>query len=160
VELRRDVARTAFENLVYAQSDLDPHRLYSEVVEQTLLETRRPAPRWPLDPYPVIDPFRRASRVLGALIAAQFAERMTERFPEPWRREEAGMWLREEVLRGGAAEPWETRVERATGSPPGIGPLARELGLRFEGPTLTEAEGVSDEEAEEYFKDIDLEDLE
>jgi hypothetical protein len=160
LRLRRDVAQTVFENLVYAQSDLDPHRLYSEVVEHMLFETRRPAPRWPLDLYRITDPLRRASRVLGVLVAAQLAERMEQLFPEPWRRREAGNWLREEVLAGGSALPWVTRVERATGSAPAIDSLARELGLRFEGPTMSEAEGISDEEAEDYFKDIDLDDLE
>ena len=41
----------------------------------------------------------------------------------------------------------------------GIEPLARELKAEFTAPMLDEAEEISDEEVEEYFKGIDLSDI-
>lgn len=157
VRLRRLAAGVAFENLVYAHSDLEPHRLHADVTEHVLQETRRPDVRWPLELTLIADPLVRASRILGALIAAQAGERMRGIHPEPWRSREAGVWLRENLLASDL--PWTERVERATGKPLGIDALARELGVEFEGPDLAETEEVSDEDAEEYFKDIDLGDL-
>ncbi len=157
VRLRRLAAGVAFENLVYAQSDLDPHRLHADVREQMLQETRRPDVRWPLDPTLVVDPLTRASEILGALIAAQLGERMRELHPEPRKAPEAGAWIRESLFLSDL--PWSERVERATGRPLGFDAFAREAGVSFEGPDLAETEEISDEAAEEYFKDIDLSDL-
>jgi hypothetical protein len=157
VRLRRLAAGVAFENLVYAHSDLDPHRLHADVTEQMLQETRRPDVRWPLDLTLVVDPLVRASRILGALIAAQVGEHLREIHPEPWRSREAGIWLRENLLTPDA--PWKERVEQATRRPLGIDAFAREMGVAFEGPDLAETVEISDEAAAEYFKDIDLSDL-
>lgn len=158
VELRRHAARTAFENLVYAQSDLEAQRLYADVMEHMLQDTRNPNVLWPTHAEFVTRPLGQFSRVLGAMIAAQVSARLrgeTDAGP----REETGPFLRDRLFAPGAAVPWETKVERTTGRGVEIGPLARELEVSFTGPTLDEAEDVSDEEVEEYFKDIDLSDL-
>jgi hypothetical protein len=157
VRLRRLAAGAAFENLVYAQSDLDPHRLHADVREQMLQETRRPDVRWPLDPTLVVDPLVRASRILGVLIAAQLGERLRELHPEPRKAPEAGAWIRESLFASDV--PWPERMERATGKRLGFDAFARDIGVTFEGPDLAETEEISDEAAAEYFKDIDLSDL-
>ncbi len=50
-------------------------------------------------------------------------------------------------------------METATGKPLGMEALARELEVTFTAPMPEEAEGISDEAVEEYFKDIDLSDI-
>lgn len=157
LELRRHAARTAFENLVYAHSDLEPQRLYADVMEHMLQYTRNPHVLWPTHTEFVSRPLGQFSRVLGSMIAAQVNERLRGEGASP---EEAGHFLREHLFAPGAGLPWETKVLAATGRALEIGPLARELEVSFTGPTLEEAEDVSDAEAEEYFKDIDLSDLE
>ena len=66
----------------------------------------------------------------------------------------------ERFLEPGATISWPEKVEQATGSPPGIDALAGELHVSFDGSTLEEDEEISDAVAADYFKDIDLNDLE
>ncbi|HET9233638.1 MAG TPA: hypothetical protein VFP10_05835, partial [Candidatus Eisenbacteria bacterium] len=71
LELRRDAALTAFENLAYAPSELEPQRLYADVVEHMLQETRRPEAIWASHPDLIFRPFARGAAIAGAMIAAQ-----------------------------------------------------------------------------------------
>ena len=159
IALRRRAAATAFENLAYAASSLKPQRLHANVTEQMLEETRRPEVLWPGDPFWVSRPLHRASMILGALIAAQTWERLEAEIPEAWTREEAGAWLREHLFGPGAREDWRTRVERATGAPLGIDAFAREMDLSVKSAALADVDEISDEAVAEYFKDIDLSDI-
>jgi len=160
LEFRRDAAITAFENLVYTQTHLEPHRLYCDVMEHMLQDTRRPGAVW-ASHYSVVDaPLSRFSGVIGAMIAAQLRAHLESSFPEPWQREEVGAWMREKFLEPGATVPWSEKVEQATGAPLGIEALASELRVSFDGSTLEEDEEISDAAAAEYFKDVDLDDLE
>lgn len=160
LELRREAAITAFENLIYTQSDLEPHRLYCDVMEHALQDTRRPGALW-ASHYSVVDaPLSRFSGVIGAMIAAQVRAHLEDSFPGYWQQEGVGAWMRERLLEPGATISWREKVEQATGSPPGIDALAGELHVSFDGSTLEEDEEISDAVAAEYFKDIDLNGLE
>ena len=153
-ELRRDAALTAFENLAYAPSELDPQRLYADVMEHMLQETRRPEAHWASHPDLVFRPFAHGVAMVGAMVAAQ-TRRALERVDISRRAE----WLTENYLGPGARETIATRVERATGAPLDTAALAGELGVESEGPTLLEAEDAKTDALAEYFKDIDLSDL-
>ncbi len=159
IALRRHAAAAAFENLAYAASNLKPRRLHADVMEQMLEETRRPEALWPSDPFWVSRPLHHASTILGALIAAQTWERLEAEFPEAWTREEAGAWMRDRVFQPGAREDWRITVERTTGVPLGIDALARELDLSVKSAALADVDELSDAAVAEYFKDIDLSDL-
>jgi hypothetical protein len=152
LELRRDAALTAFENLAYAPSKLDPQRLYADVMEHMLQETRRPEAVWASQPDLVFRPFAQGAALVGAMIGAQTRRALAG--IDPGRRAD---WLVEHYLGPGAREPIASRVERATGAPPGMEALAEELGVEPEGPAL--AEETQDDALTEYFKDIDLSDL-
>jgi len=154
VELRRHAALTAFENLAYAPSELDPQRLYADVMEHMLQETRRPEAIWASHPDLVIQPFRHGTAMVAAMVSAQSRRALTS-VDAPRR----GDWLIEHYLAPAAREPITSRIERATGAPLDMDALAEELGVEAEGPTLAEAEERDDALAE-YFKDIDLSDLE
>jgi hypothetical protein len=91
------------------------------------------------------------------MIAAQIQETLDERKEGD---AEGGAWLRIQFAAPGASVPWEEKVEGMTGKILGIDPLARALEVSFEGSTLEETEEISDEAAADYFKDIDLSDLE
>lgn len=160
LELRERAVVVAFENLVYTQSDLEPQRLYNDVIEQILQDTRRPVVRWPTHLDLILSPLSGFSEIVGAMIGAQVWEHLRTRFPQPWKREEVGGWIREYLFAPGASVPWEEKVEAATGKPVGIEPLARALDVSFEAPTLGETEEISDQAAAEYFEGIDLSDLE
>jgi hypothetical protein len=160
LELRRKAANTAFENLVYTQTDLDPQRLHSEVTEQMLHDTSRPGVLWPTVPHFVFSPLGQFSSIVGSMIGAQTWQHLNREFPEAWKHGGAGNWLRQEYFEPGAGLAWERKVKEATKAPVSIEPLARDLHVTFDGPTLEEGEGISDQEAEDYFKDIDLTDLE
>jgi DNA-binding transcriptional ArsR family regulator len=159
VELRRQAAHTAFENLVYAQSDLEPQRLYGDVMEHLMHDTRRAAVVWPAHPHLVPNPLSRFSSIIGAMIASVTLEHLGREFSEPWRAEEVGRWLSENYFEPGARVAWPEKVRAATGSEVSITALARDLGVSYDGPTLDDSEDVSDEAAADYFKDIDLSDL-
>jgi hypothetical protein len=159
-ELRRDAALTAFENLVYTRSDLEPHRLYCDVMEHMLQDTRRPGAMW-ASHHSVIDaPLSRFTGVIGSMIAAQIRAHLQDTLSGLLEREEVGAWMHEQLFAPGAAIPWPEKVELATGSPLGIDALAGELRVSFDGSTLEEDEEIADETVAEYFKDIDLNDLE
>ncbi len=159
--LRRHAVLTTFESLVYAQSDLDPHRLHADAQENLLMETRRPEPLWAADLEIITDPFHHASAILGAMAAAQIRERLAAEFPEAWKDPRAGAWLQDRLLAGGADRPWTEKVEAATGKPLGMEALAAELDVTFSGPELEDEEeaGLSDDAVAEYYRDIDLSDL-
>ncbi len=159
IALRRHAAAAAFESLAYAASNLKPQRLHADVTEQMLEETRRPEAMWPGDPFWVSRPLHHASTILGALIAAQIGERLEAEIPDAWTREEAGAWLRERVFAPGSREDWRITVERTSGSPLGIDALAREMDLSMKSAALADVDEISDEAVAEYFKDIDLSDL-
>jgi peptidyl-dipeptidase A len=159
IALRRRAAVSAFENLAYAASNLKPRRLHSDVLEQMLEETRRPEALWPSDPFWVGRPLHHASAILGSLVAAQIGERLEAEYPEAWTREEAGAWLREEVFTPGAREDWRVTVDRAAGASLGIDALARELDLSVKSAALADVDDLSDAAVAEYFKDIDLSDI-
>lgn len=150
----------AFENVIYAQSDMDPVTLYRDVAEQTLACTRRPSARWATEVAFVTDPFRASGLLLGELAAAQLGAAADARFPGAPFGTEAGRWLREALIAPGAAAPWPDKVQAATGAPLDLDALRDALGARrFTAPALQESEGLSDEAVEEYFKDIDLSDV-
>ena len=153
--LRRNAALTAFENLAYAPSELDPQRLYADVMEHMLQETRRPEAVWASHPHLVFRPFAHGAAMVGAMVAAQSRRALASL--DTHRRAE---WLVEHYLGPAASEPIAARVERATGISLGMEALAEELGVQAEGPTLAEAEEMKDDALAEYFKDIDLIDLE
>jgi len=155
LELRRHAALTAFENLAYAASELDPQRLYADVMEHMLEETRRPEAVWTAHPDLIFRPFAHGAALAGAMIAAQTRLALSRFDDKDW-----AAWLRGHYLEMGARETVESRVQRATGLPPGIEALAGELGVEAEGPTLGDAEEISDDALSEYFKDIDLTGLE
>ena len=104
-------------------------------------------------------PLSQFAGILGAYVAAQTADHLEEHFSGSWQRAEAGAWLRENYFASGARTGWREKVEAATGKPLGIDALARELDVEFTAPMPQEAEEISDEEVEEYFKDIDLSDV-
>lgn len=155
LELRRAAALTAFENLAYAPSELEPQRLYADVMEHMLQETRRPETVWASHPDLIFRPFAQGAALVGAMVAAQSGRALAS--IETNRRAD---WLVEHYLGPAAREPILSRVERATGAPLDLEALANDLGVEAEGPTLTEAEEMKDDALAEYFKDIDLSDLE
>ena len=152
--LRRNAALTAFENLAYAPSELDPQRLYADVMEHMLQETRRPEALWASHPDLVFRPFAHGAAMVGAMVAAQTRRALAS--VDPHHRRE---WLVEHYLGAAASEPIMSRVEHATGAPLDMEALAEELGVEAEGPTLIEAEDMKDDALAEYFKGIDLSDL-
>jgi hypothetical protein len=158
-QLRDAVAMTMFENLVYAESNLDPHRLHNDVIEQMLQTTRKPEPRWAADWNLLCRPLGGAGDVVGALIGAQTWKALDAAFEDPLRDAGVGEWLSEHYFEPGAAQAWASKVERATGSPLGVEALAESLGGSFEPSKLEEQNEISDETVAEYFKDIDLSDL-
>lgn len=155
LDLRRHAALTAFENLAYAPSELEPRRLYADVMEHMLQETRRPEAVWASHPELVFSPFAHGAAMVGAMVSAQSRRAMAS--IDTSRRAD---WLVEHYLGPGASEPITSRVERATGAPLDVEALAEELGVEAEGPSLAEAEEMKDDALAEYFKDIDLRDLE
>jgi len=160
LELRRQTAHIAFENLVYAQSDLEPQRLYADVMEHLLHDTRRPAVVWPAHAHLVPRPLSQFSSIIGSMIASQTWEHLGREFAEVWKSKEVGPWLSKHYFEPGARVPWQEKIQAATGAELSIAALARDFGVTYEGPTLEDSEDVSDEAAAEYFKDIDLSDLE
>jgi hypothetical protein len=165
LELRRYAALTAFENLVYAASDLEPQRLYGDVMEHMLQETRRPEAMWTSHVDLVVRPMASGAAVVGALLAAQVRAKLQEELGGAsgagspaglWRRPETGAWIREKLMEPGARWTLEDKTERATGAPLGLEALAAELGVEFRPPSLEENEEVSDAAAADYFRDIDL----
>jgi hypothetical protein len=81
-------------------------------------------------------------------------------FPEPDARSGVAAWLDETLLAEGAARPWREKVRDATGVELDMEALARVLGIEYSGPELGEEEGVRDPAVEEYFRDLDLGDIE
>jgi hypothetical protein len=160
VELRRLAARSVFENLVYARSEVEPGRLYADVVEHALRETGRSRRGWPADGALLTDPLGGIPPIVGAMAGAQIAERMETLFPEPDARSGVAAWLDETLLAEGAARPWREKVRDATGVELDMEALARVLGIEYSGPELGEEEGVRDPAVEEYFRDLDLGDIE
>ena len=162
LELRRHAALATFENLVYAASELDPQRLYGDVLEHMLQETRRPEAVWTSHPDLVLRPAAAGAAIAGEVIAAQVRRRLGELLGPPggwglpWKNREVGAWLREHFMEPGARWTAEEKVVRATGQPPGMEALADELGVRFEGPTLEDGEEISDQAVADYFEGIDL----
>ena len=154
LELRRDAALTAFENLAYAPSELDPQRLYADVVEHMLQETRRPEAMWASHPDLVFRPFARGAAIAGAMLAAQ-TRSVLKRIDA---KDRAG-WLIEHYLGPAASKTILERVELATGATPQTDALAEELGVEAEAPTLGSSEEAEADALAEYFKDIDLSDL-
>jgi hypothetical protein len=154
LNLRRHAALTAFENLAYAASELEPQRLYADVMEHMLQETRRPEAAWTAHPDPVFRPFAHGAALVGAMIAAQTRVTLCSVPERQW-----AAWLRAHYLEMGARDSVDARVERATGSPPALPALATELGVDAEVPLLGAEEGISEDALAEYFKDIDLSDL-
>ena len=154
LELRRDAALTAFENLAYAPSELEPQRLYADVMEHMVQETRRPEAVWASHPDLVFRPFAHGAAMVGAMVSAQSRRAMSS--IDPSRR---AQWLMDHYLGPAASEPILSRIERATGVPLDMEALAEDLGVEAEGPTLTEAEEMKEDALAEYFKDIDLSDL-
>jgi hypothetical protein len=159
IDLRRRAARVIFENLVYTQSALDPQRLHGDVMEQLLMEPPRPDPLWAADPFFVARPFANFAGIVGEMVAAQTWRQLGALFPDPASNLEAGAWLRERYLEPAARVPWEEKVAAATGSPLALTALAEELDVRYEQQSMSE-ETDDDEAVAEYFKDIDLTDLE
>ena len=155
LELRRYAALTAFENLAYAPSELDPQRLYADVMEHMLQDTRRPEAVWASHPELVMRPFAHGAAMVAAMVSAQSRRALAS--VDASKR--AG-WLVEHYLGPAAREPITSRVERATGAPLDMEALAEELGVEAEGPTLAEVEEMKDDALAEYFKDIDLSGLE
>ena len=153
--LRRNAAITAFENLAYAPSELDPQRLYADVMEHMLQETRRPETVWASHPDLVFRPFAHGAAMVGAMVAAQSRRALAS--IDLHRRAD---WLMEHYWGPAASEPIASRVERATGAPLDMEALAEELGVQAEGPVLAEAEEMKEDALAEYFKDIDLSGLE
>jgi len=160
LELRRLVALAVFENLVYTRSEIEPGRLYGDVVEHALHETGRACRGWPTELPLLLDPLGGVSRILGAMVGAQLAERLGTLFPNWHESPLVGPWLREEIFAAGAGRPWRETVRDATGVDLDMEALSRELGIDYAGPELGDEEGVQDPAVEEYFKDIDLSDLE
>jgi hypothetical protein len=158
--LREAVAATMFENLVYAESNLDPHRLYNDVAEQMLQTTRKPEPRWAADWKLLCRPLSRAGEIVGALLGAQTWKALDEAFENPLRDAGVGAWLRERYFEPGGGAAWASKVERATGAPLGVHALAEALGGSFAADSLETQDEISDEAVAEYFKDIDLSDIE
>ena len=155
LDLRRDAALTAFENLAYAPSELEPQRLYSDVVEHMLQETRRPEAIWASHPDLVFRPFSRGAAIAGAMIAAQTRKVLNRIEPK-----DRAPWLIEHYLGPAASQTILDRVERATGATPQTDALAAELGVEADTPTLGSTEEAEADALAEYFKDIDLSDLE
>lgn len=151
VELRRRAALTTFENLVYARSEVEPGRLYFDVAEQLLQETRRPDVVWPTHVGLALAPLHAYWELHGEMVAAQVWERLTRDFAEPWRNPQVGPWLRDHVFAAGARLGESEKIEQATGSPPRPEPLFASLEVSFSGPALTESEGVPDRFVDEVF---------
>jgi hypothetical protein len=80
--LRRLAAKVAFENLVYAESSLEPSRLHADVVEQMMQDTRRKDPGWAADLFLITRPLERLSTLSGALAAADLAAAAAARWPD------------------------------------------------------------------------------
>ena len=153
-ELRRLAARTAFENLVYAQSDIDPQRLYGDVNEQMLMQTRNPDLPWSSHLTLATQPLESFSGLLGEMIAAQTWSKLKQTFPDAWESAEVGDWLRRHYFAPGARIHWQEKVEQATGKELAFADLVADLGVEYDGPSLEES--VSDKTAEDYFRGIDL----
>jgi len=160
LELRRLTTLSVFENLVYARSEIEPGRLYGDVVEHALHESGRSRRSWPTELSLMADPFVGISRILGAMVGAQIAERLETLFPDGRGDTGVGTWLREELFAEGAARPWREKVASATGVALDMEALSRWLGIEYTGPELGDEEGVRDPRVEEYFRDLDLDDLE
>jgi peptidyl-dipeptidase A len=154
VSLRRRAALTTFENLVYAQSDLDPGRLYFDVTEQLLHETRRPDIVWPTHVDIALAPLHAYWKLHGEMIAAQIWEHLAKEFAEPWKDPGVGTWLRERLFSMGARLEASEKIAQATGLPPHPKPLFNSLEVSFEGPTLREAD-VADRYVDDVFGDHD-----
>ena len=159
--LRRQTAFTVFENLVYAPSDLDPHRLYGEVMEQLLHETKHPDPLWPAQPLLATKPFNGFLALHGEMLATGIRKKLAEMFSDEfWKEEKVGAWLSEMVFETGARLGSRDKILAAVGEEPGVHALTHDLGVTYEGPSPGEAEEISDQTVEDYFQDIDLSDLE
>ena len=159
-ELRRAGASTVFENLVYTPSPIDPQKLFSEINEQVLLEARNPQTLWCADAFLVDRPLYRGTYLLAAMIAAQTRRHLRTSLGDAGKEAETGRWLQEHYFAPGGRLPWEEKVERATGEPLRMDALVDELQVEFTAPMLSGPEELSDEVVEDYFKDIDLSDLE
>ena len=157
--LRRHAAAAAFENMAYAAADLDPQRLHAAVEEQMLEQIRRQEVRWPADPFWVERPMFHAAAILAELGAAQLLDRMREKFPAPAGDPGAGEWLRARLFDADHALDGPALVEAAAGGPLGLGAFAQENDLTMEPAALAPVDEISDEAVAEYFKDIDLSDL-
>jgi hypothetical protein len=158
-ELRRITARGVFENLIYSHADLDPQKLYAEVHEQLVQDSRGSAALWPTHLSFVTRPLASAGEILGAMAAAQILSQLETAWPNAWMQSGAGAWLREHLFADGARRAWTEKIENATGKPLGLDALARELEVEFTAPMPDEVEEISDEAVAEYFKDIDLSDI-
>lgn len=154
VDLRRRAALTTFENLVYAQSDLDPGRLYFDVAEQLLHETRRPDVVWPTHVDLAHSPLHGYWELQGEMVAAQIWRHLEETFHEPWKDPGVGTWLRDKLFSMGARVEPDEKIAQATGSPPHPKPLFDSLEVVFEGPALREAD-VPDRYVDDVFGDSD-----
>jgi hypothetical protein len=107
----------------------------------------------------VLRPFAGFAAILGEMAAAQTWERIAAAFPVPTENPEVGSWLREVYYAPAAAIPWETKIERATGSRLQLAPLARHWDVRIVDTALSEEREEEDAGVAEYFKGIDLSDL-
>lgn len=161
IDLRLRHAHNSFENIVYAHSDQEPTRLFNDVLEQTMGCSPRPVPLWAAESYHCFEPFHQGSRVLGAYAAAQIAAYLGSQHAQWWNDEPVGAWWRETLASRGGAETWTETVSRATGKSLDPDALHASLGCEaFRGPALEEEQELDDDAVAEYFKDIDLSDLE
>jgi hypothetical protein len=154
LEIRRQMAAITFENLVYAQADIEPQRLYLDVAEQILQETRRPEIIWPALGAWTTMPLEPYWELRAEMVAAHLRSHLRSVFPEPWHDERVGEWLRDHLFAPGLSLAEDEKVVAATGSRPGLDALVRELALSFAGPTLDEEEEGSDEAGDESRRDM------
>ncbi len=82
-QLRRHAATGMFENLVYAQGDLDPQRLFAEVHEHLLAHSRGARAIWATYSSFVSRPLAGFAKVLAAMAAAQTVAHLESIVPDP-----------------------------------------------------------------------------
>jgi peptidyl-dipeptidase A len=123
---------THFERGLYADPAGDHEARWWELVQRFQLlvrPTEWPGVAWASKIHLVVAPVYYQNYLYGELVASQLAAALDRRAGGLVDRPEAGRFLVDEVFRPGAALRWDRLIERATGTPLGVGALAAELGI-------------------------------
>jgi hypothetical protein len=130
--LRLRMAQATFEYRAYQQLDADLLALYRDVYAEYLGVPYDFALVWADAPFWTSHPVYLHNYVIGEAVASQTLAALRRRFGRFFGNPQAGAWLAQHYFGPAAELPWEEKIMRATGAPPGTADLVVDLGCAVE----------------------------